>query len=492
MFGQQLGITDDMGLQRFVFPAVSIVVNKDLNPHCDTLNPTNFNDDTTMSFSTQVPTKDCPSELYHSLKELYPNSIPICIVIYKRKCLIDYSKRCSSIHGYMYSSPMEFSGRKKLINLITSVVTHADYTGTFFNPIQRVSNESRFHFVKQSIFPNKLCLFHKSVDQMSYFSSVLHVFYLFVHKFGVTTNMVFSFVLFFAHQCNSTISLVSAMIYLMKSMLPDTPFEEDISLYSKLSNVFTMFDYNQQLKKMVSSSRHSHHQSDNLTRYTEEEVFQYIHFLNKTFAKFSSSMKNIRKQLTIERFQLFNQLKSSIIHELPGFDESRATDMILVSSLVGLLPLDYYINLPMHLFQANGQFMSREMNWNTSSGDIMMWSLSTIKCLQTHFTNKLTPNMFERATNILGRSDESQQYDIHFYFPWYNSVSNQFTAPKMQFYFRMNGLCNNDWKLEVFNGSAIVTLQSSQYSVIVYSKNPNNMIANRSHLVDNKVLNSLI
>ena len=203
-------------------------------------------------------------------------------------------------------------------------------------------------------------------------------------------------------------------------------------------------------------------------------------------------MKNIRKQLTIEGFQLFNQLKSSIIHELPGFDESRATDMILLSSLVGLLPLDYYINLPMHLFQANGQFMSREMNWNTSSGDIMMWSLSTIKCLQTHFTNKLTPNMFERATNILGRSDELQQYDIHFYFPWYDRVSNQFTDPKMQFYFRINGFSNNDWRLEVYNGSSTVILQSSEYSVIVYSKNQNNMITNKSHLVDHIVLNSLI
>ena len=39
LFGKQLGITEDMGLDRFVFPAVSILVNKDLNPHCDSMNP---------------------------------------------------------------------------------------------------------------------------------------------------------------------------------------------------------------------------------------------------------------------------------------------------------------------------------------------------------------------------------------------------------------------------------------------------------------------
>ena len=54
-FGQQLHITKEMGLDRFCIPAVSILINKDLNPHYDSMNPVDTHDDFTFSMNLQIP-----------------------------------------------------------------------------------------------------------------------------------------------------------------------------------------------------------------------------------------------------------------------------------------------------------------------------------------------------------------------------------------------------------------------------------------------------
>ena len=43
-FGRKLNITEDMGLDKFCNPTVSIIVNDNLNPHIDHLNSKNMKD----------------------------------------------------------------------------------------------------------------------------------------------------------------------------------------------------------------------------------------------------------------------------------------------------------------------------------------------------------------------------------------------------------------------------------------------------------------
>ena len=56
-FGQQLHISEAIGLDRFCVPAISILINRDLNPHYDTMNPTDPDHDYTFSLNFQIPKK---------------------------------------------------------------------------------------------------------------------------------------------------------------------------------------------------------------------------------------------------------------------------------------------------------------------------------------------------------------------------------------------------------------------------------------------------
>ena len=61
-FGKQLFL-DESELKRFKFPAASLLVNDDLNPHEDLMNPHNIEMDYTLALSLVVPISEVLSEL---------------------------------------------------------------------------------------------------------------------------------------------------------------------------------------------------------------------------------------------------------------------------------------------------------------------------------------------------------------------------------------------------------------------------------------------
>ena len=54
MFANQLKIGSKDKLDLFSIPAVSILINKDLNPRCDSMNPVESDLDYTMAMSTVI------------------------------------------------------------------------------------------------------------------------------------------------------------------------------------------------------------------------------------------------------------------------------------------------------------------------------------------------------------------------------------------------------------------------------------------------------
>ena len=504
LFGEQLGITEAMGLNRFVFPAVSILVNQDLNPHCDSMNPREMEDDYTFSLSAQVPTNECPRDLYSLLKVSHPVSIPMCIVIYKRKALIDYARRCLNVQRYINENSLEISGRTKLIRLIESVRTHADYLGTFFDPKQRLMIHEQFTFVKRSIFVNKMCLFRESVDEMSHFSSILHMFYLYIHINGVTNDFLFGYLLFFGHQCKSTQSIVTIMNYVLSDpSLQPILQNQKYTFYSKLVTISKMLlKRGIQTNDIGGSGKHHRHATSHKC-YSDSCISHYSQMLNKIFAHYSLRYKEIKrnKSLIRERFVLFNNLNCCLEESLPGIDSHRIKHMVLCASLFGILPLDFYVYVPMHLNGSTGLFMRKQMNWNktvmalngrTIKDKVLNWSVTTTKILQRDFTSELTPKMIQHAIGMLGRN--YRRYDIHYYLPWFDKKSKQLSKPNMQFHFRVNGYKKNDFQLEVFNGKDIVTLHGSNVpSVIEYSmRSTDGLIHNAGHCVKHSILQSLL
>ena len=101
LFAKQLNITNNEDLDVFNIPAISLLINNDLNPHCDSSNPISSQNDITLSITVQVPITSLPKATQTILpKGKFTTSIPFCVVLYRRQCLVNLSKREIKINKY--------------------------------------------------------------------------------------------------------------------------------------------------------------------------------------------------------------------------------------------------------------------------------------------------------------------------------------------------------------------------------------------------------
>ena len=161
-FGQQLYISDAIGLDRFCVPALSILINRELNPHYDSMNPTDPDHDNTFSLNLQIPKSFIPPNQHI----LYPDGIPLCIVLYKRKALYHYCKRMKAIDNY--KNVKKYPGRQKLVDELMKVNQVWDYIGKFFSREKRNDILSQFgpDTSKKPIFKGKMLVCNEAIDKM--------------------------------------------------------------------------------------------------------------------------------------------------------------------------------------------------------------------------------------------------------------------------------------------------------------------------------------
>ena len=165
-FGKQLLITKEMGIDRFNIPALSIVVNRDLKPHYDSMNPVDMIDDYTFSLNIEIPTENIPVEMKEIVKRQYPFSVPLCIVLYPWKLLIYYARRMTEIDDYIARLPNNFNGRNKLVALLRDVGKDTDYIGNFFSSSNRENIQVLFKADPKSIFKGRKAVLSEAVDKM--------------------------------------------------------------------------------------------------------------------------------------------------------------------------------------------------------------------------------------------------------------------------------------------------------------------------------------
>lgn len=92
-----------------------------------------------------------------------------------------------------------------------------------------------------------------------------------------------------------------------------------------------------------------------------------------------------------------------------------------MASLLGIIPLQYYVYLPSHLEGGTGNFLTNEFGFS----DIKSKDIETL--LERHnesflelndvYGNNFTSNMFENMACILGRS-RKKTFDVFYYLPW--------------------------------------------------------------------------
>ena len=110
-------------------------------------------------------------------------------------------------------------------------------------------------------------------------------------------------------------------------------------------------------------------------------------------------------------FITYLQLSEKLI-KIVGIGPVRSSHIIQLSSLLGLIPIQMYVYLPIHRNYKNGgpsKFVLNELGWSfkdISDHNFLVLYEKELLHLQDLFNINFTSNMFENLSCILGQSKE--------------------------------------------------------------------------------------
>ena len=270
-----------------------------------------------------------------------------------------------------------------------------------------------------------------------------------------------SIILFFSHQCNSTVTFVTAMINVLKSNKLHR--NTNLSYYSLLCSECRRLRNTPEATSDLGSGKFNRHQTTCSTAFSETQVLSVIETIKKVLFCYTDNMKKTKKNDMTSKMILYNKLEAYLTKNIAGIGPLRATTLISLLSLTGFLPLEYYVNLPIHNSGGPATFMKEKMKLEPANNQqILDWNVNFCQDLQEHFTTEFTPNMLENAACIISR--KLVKYDVFYFLPWYCKRIRKFTCSKIQLCFRLVGQQTNSWKLKVFDGIKLHSLLSTETS----------------------------
>ena len=266
-----------------------------------------------------------------------------------------------------------------------------------------------------------------------------------------------SLIFFFAHQCNTTVSFVAAVCSIIES--PDK--SKDCSIYHRLAKkclllreqatqLYPQHNRNRGKNTDVGSGIYPRFQCSNIAVMSEEDLEDTISQIYCIFERYICLMNEIKKKDTIQKLTLHQELNKELKATISGFGKVRAMHMIQMSSLLNLIPLDYYVYTPLHTSGGTGSFLSSMVSTlpkKISEKDLLAYNSSELKLIQKSYTEDLTANMFENACCIISRKKKT--VDIYYHLPFVN-VSNVTVVYSydIQILFRVHGFRKSKWTLE--------------------------------------------
>ena len=108
-FARQLGLDDEKDLKDFKIGGLALMLSDDLYPHVDGLNPKG-NSDLTIQFNFQVFLSELDTETRTLVIETFGkdiNSLPFTLILYPRKCVINYGKRQEAVKQFPDECPQD-------------------------------------------------------------------------------------------------------------------------------------------------------------------------------------------------------------------------------------------------------------------------------------------------------------------------------------------------------------------------------------------------
>ena len=484
-------------MSRFNIPAISLLVNDVLNPHYDSLNPTNEQYDRTLSITVHVPLKSLSSVLQDILKESYDTHVPFCIVMHQRQCLVTLRSLHFRIDEYKSKEHKYHEAREKIIKILSDgVYSELDYGGLFFTRHRQRLIDHKFDIIDGSNFNDKMAVLNEAVDKCGFWSCLLHVFYTYCYIKEVHRDDILSFLLFFGHQCNSTVLIVQAMVDLLHA---PARFTKGKSLYYNLAKQCKLLK-DSQLDKDVGCGKFARFSPSDTKTYNETEVIQNCNSLNRILGDASTDFQQLsssRKISPLDCFECFERLKNKLI-KFSGIGNVKASHLIQLSSLLGIIPLQFYAYLPAHADGGTGKFFENEFGYNYGRNTSAMFQQYSkdFASLQDLYGLNFTSNMFENMACILGRGRVAK--DVYYYLPWVMRDSEYkpclCQVPEIQLTFRLKVQDITNISLQCkSNGPESTVLRSSfkksvpSINIIKYNKVKKNgvlMLSEEGHAID--------
>ena len=116
------------------------------------------------------------------------------------------------------------------------------------------------------------------------------MFYVYSYVSGLKTSDVLSYVLFFAHQCNTTVLIMQGMIDILRA---GTKRNQNVSLYSRLCEACEKYNKNMNGKDVGSvGGQFACFQVSNNEKYSEDTVTRHCTTLNFLLAEASTELKS--------------------------------------------------------------------------------------------------------------------------------------------------------------------------------------------------------
>ena len=296
LFAKQLNIEKENDLNNFLIPATSVLINDQLSPHTDSSNPIDISEDNTIVLTCIIALSEIKDEILRSnLMIQFPNGIPFCVVMYKRQCLNKHiSREINRNTTYLSTEHPSYKGRKILVDLLSySLYSDYDYLGRLFSSHRYQLINDKFVYHKNSLFEYKMAVFNEAGDKMGFWSSLLHIWFMYMVKYDINRDDTLCFVLFFCHQCNTTEKICQAMINILK----DEDYKKkrgSKTLYTSLVQYCMKLNKHKITNTDVGSGGHFTRLLVSYNHlYHEEEVKQHIVTMNKCLSECKFKYSNI-------------------------------------------------------------------------------------------------------------------------------------------------------------------------------------------------------
>ena len=147
-----------------------------------------------------------------------------------------------------------------------------------------------------------------------------------------------------------------------------------------------------------------------------EFVKLYVEEMIELNIQASSNMRSLkqgddlRKLIEVQRYTLRLQVFESI-------GPVRSQAICQLTALFGLIPLDFYSYLPMHLSGGPGNFLRDLMGFDTNfeskvkeNNALLEWNVKTVTTLQKLYNKELTYNKFENLTCEISRQNMKNDF----------------------------------------------------------------------------------